>query len=256
MRVRCYPEGNVGLADSYDITPGALGCALRGFSGPGSHPPTEAKVAEALANIAQEYAEEWDLSTSRPQNVCVEPVDDEARALPGWHPAEEDEEDARPFRCFVVTARVEVAWSTVEVATFNPSVKPAVPAEEVKLEAAPIILTTYEVINPSDAVVLDAPSDAVTVAAVAILGVGRYAAKREGFNGPLFLVGGQDEWFREHGGGLTCEAYLLANIAPIAAALKSARYLGQQTSLAPIVDNAHQLAEAMEAKLATSGEPS
>ena len=48
----------------------------------------------------------------------LEPDDDDARVLPGWHPAEAP--DDRPFRLFVARPHVEVTWTTEEVITFNP----------------------------------------------------------------------------------------------------------------------------------------
>ena len=109
-------------------------------------------------------------------------------------------------------------------------------------------LVTYEVINPSDRVLLDATSDEIAVAAVCILGEGRYAAKRDGFSGPLFLFGGHDEWFVEHA-GLDFSDYMAANLAEIGSALRSARYKTDRTSLNRIVDRAHGFARSIEAKL-------
>ena len=91
---------------------------------PGAAPPLPL-VSVALADIAREYAGEWfdEPCAGKEQNICVEPDDGEAETLPGWHPAEEasgyDDEAPRPFRLFVVRARVEVEWSTREVAAFN-----------------------------------------------------------------------------------------------------------------------------------------
>jgi hypothetical protein len=48
-------------------------------------------------------------------NLIVEPLDDEARALGGWH----SDEDSPAYRMFVVTARREITWTANEVATFN-----------------------------------------------------------------------------------------------------------------------------------------
>lgn len=53
-------------------------------------------------------------------NVCVVPLDDEARALGGWH----SDEDSPEFRMYVVTGEVTTTWSSREVESFNPNWKP------------------------------------------------------------------------------------------------------------------------------------
>jgi len=115
MRVRCYPEGREGIADEYEIPPGMLGM----MGAPPGAVPQPHRVTRAIGEVAEIYAEEWDLNTDGQQNICVEPVDDAARALPGWHPP--DEQCAAPFRMFVLTAKVEIEWTAAEVATFNPA---------------------------------------------------------------------------------------------------------------------------------------
>ncbi len=55
------------------------------------------------------------------QHVIVVPLDDEARALPGWH---DDDEDPA-FKMFVLTPTT--TWTAVEVATFNPHHAPPHP---------------------------------------------------------------------------------------------------------------------------------
>lgn len=59
----------------------------------------------------------------------------------------------------------------------------------------------YEVINPSDAVTFEAPSDRIAQLATLLLGEGAYGLERE--DGardvlPIFLFGGADQWLSEH----------------------------------------------------------
>lgn len=53
--------------------------------------------------------------------VIVEPIDDEARALPGWHAPEGPDDE--PFRMYRVAAEVAVRWIVEEVETFRPEPK-------------------------------------------------------------------------------------------------------------------------------------
>lgn len=124
MIVRCYPEGDGEKALRVSVprtpAPGARDAAL------GSPAWTDA----VLLKVAHAYAvAEGAEGGYEPFRLCVEPLDDEARALPGWHPAEEptpfDGEPPRPFRLFVVSAHVEVEWTAREVQTFNPHTKVA-----------------------------------------------------------------------------------------------------------------------------------
>ncbi len=86
MKFRCYKDGDDRARGLYDGTP---------------------------ADAAQAFVGEWN-DDERRVNVVVEPLDDEARALPGWH---RDAESAA-FKMFVVVAHVR--FEATEVETFNP----------------------------------------------------------------------------------------------------------------------------------------
>lgn len=107
MKVRCYPEGRISEVRSYtlDVPADATGRALR-------------ELQRTAQTFAEDYSAEETEDYSRPLNVVLEPDDDDARVLPGWHPAEAP--DDRPFRLFVARPHVEVTWTTEEVITFNP----------------------------------------------------------------------------------------------------------------------------------------
>ena len=61
----------------------------------------------------------------------------------------------------------------------------------------------YELVNPSDAYTFLAPSVLIAAAAVTVVGEGSYGAKPVEDDGsesvPVFLLGGLEEWFKEHG---------------------------------------------------------
>ncbi len=82
MKVRVYPEGDSDAAEDYNDPP---------------------EVA------AQRFAEEWE----KDGNLCVEALDDEARALPGW----KSDEDSPHFKMF--KARVEHRYQVSEVENFR-----------------------------------------------------------------------------------------------------------------------------------------
>ena len=107
----------------------------------------------------------------------------------------------------------------------------------------------FEIVNPSDAATCEAPSDALAVAAVALLSEGRYSARREGFSGPLFLFSGQDEWFVEHT-QTDFVTFAVANKAPIADVLASVKLVRAPTSLNDIVGRAHKMAEQLRRQVA------
>ncbi len=96
MRIRCYPEGDDTTAATYnpELVPG--------------------QACDRLATTVRFYMRERHSDEVGQINIVVEPVDDEARALPGW----QSDVDG-PFRLFVVQARVE--WTAREVVTFNPN---------------------------------------------------------------------------------------------------------------------------------------
>jgi hypothetical protein len=139
MRIRCYPEGDVDRASEYEVGRPDLGIFLLSPTLARQSQPTPERTSSALALYAKTYAEEELASeVDGPVNIVVEPLDDEARALPGWHPPEKltpeeeaaDEDEPLPFRLFVLTARVEVEWSAREVQTFNPNATPAATSGE------------------------------------------------------------------------------------------------------------------------------
>lgn len=108
-------------------------------------------------------------------------------------------------------------------------------------------MLTYEISNPHDEAYIDAPTDVIAVATVAVLGEGKYAAKREGFDGPFFFIGGHDEWFSKHT-GVSCLDFLRAHSGDIAAALRTVRLARERTSLFDMVSTAKRLAEAFASK--------
>ncbi len=112
-------------------------------------------------------------------------------------------------------------------------------------------MNTYEIINPSDRAYCDAPSDAIAVAAIAILSEGRYSVRRNGFTGPLFLFSGHDEWAAAVAGGVTFEAFMIANLAGIADVLASVRLAGERTSENDIAARAHWMAEQLRKSAAS-----
>ena len=62
-------------------------------------------------------------------------------------------------------------------------------------------MTVYEIVNPSDPVTIDAPDDAVAIAAVTLISP-FFAAGREGWTGGLFALKSEDApdtWAREQG---------------------------------------------------------
>jgi len=85
----------------------------------------------------------------------------------------------------------------------------------------------YEIINPSDKVLVTADDDMIAAVAVLVLGRGRYGLRRD--NGDLvlqvFLLGGADEWIAEKGIA-DLEAYLKEHAAELAAVFESAFYGG------------------------------
>lgn len=109
---------------------------------------------------------------------------------------------------------------------------------------------TYEIINPSDQAFCDAPSDALAVLAIAALSEGRYAVKRDGFSGPLFLLGGHDEWFAAHANGATFETFMLANLAGMADVLATVRLAGERSALNDFTARAHKMAEGIRSAAA------
>ena len=100
MKVQCYFEGE-GISPNkmipYDLSP-----------------------AEAAQKFCDHHAD-----GEERQHVCVVPLDEEAKALPGWQA--DDEEPA--FKLFVVTPTT--TWAAREVDTFNISSasEPAPPPE-------------------------------------------------------------------------------------------------------------------------------
>lgn len=102
MKVKCYEEGGDPEAEGedYDLT-GAW--QSRGL---------QSSLLWAAREFAQ-WRDDGDL------NVVVVPVDNEARAIPGWR----SDDDEPQHRLFAVKARVE--WNATEVDTFNPYARTA-----------------------------------------------------------------------------------------------------------------------------------
>lgn len=88
MKVRCYPEGSRYRERTYPLAP-----------------------HDAARQLCIEQDEDREGT-----NVIVEPLDDEARALPGWH----SDEDAAQFKMFRVAPIVSITWEVEEKQTFNP----------------------------------------------------------------------------------------------------------------------------------------
>lgn len=108
-------------------------------------------------------------------------------------------------------------------------------------------MPTYEIINPSDQAHCDAPSDPLAVAAIAMLSEGRYSVRRDGFDGPLFLFSGHDEWFRANAGATDFETFMLANLDAIADVLASVRLARERTSENDFATRAHGMASGIRA---------
>ena len=89
MRVQVYPHGDGQREDTFNL------------------PPVEAVTAYLREAGDNDITE-----------VIVEPLDNEARALPGWHAP--DDRAGLPFKMFRVAAEVRVTWTVDEVATFRP----------------------------------------------------------------------------------------------------------------------------------------
>ncbi len=86
MRVQCYAEGSASVTDEYADTP---------------------------SNAAELFVAEWIDDNDRGPNIVVTPIDDEARALPGWR--SDAEEPA--YMLFLVRATVE--WKAEPVERFG-----------------------------------------------------------------------------------------------------------------------------------------
>jgi hypothetical protein len=89
MKVRCYPDGCEHQACDYNLSPfEAAGAFCRDCKDRGSH------------------------------DIIVEPLDDAAKSMPGWH--KDDDAECGMFRMFKVSAHVQITWTVKEVDTFNP----------------------------------------------------------------------------------------------------------------------------------------
>jgi hypothetical protein len=109
-------------------------------------------------------------------------------------------------------------------------------------------VTVYELINPSDKILFDAPSDAVACACAAVVGEGAYAAHvhETGVDVGGFALFGADDVRARLGGDIG--RFLDEYRAEIVAALRTFRYVRERTSLNRIVDYAHACAGDLEAK--------
>jgi hypothetical protein len=89
----------------------------------------------------------------------------------------------------------------------------------------------------------------LAAAATCIVGGGAYLLKEVGggFDMPLFLFGGVDEWFKEKV-GLTFKEYVDANAGHIAQCLETFEYPHERTSLNDIGREAEKWAKIMHKK--------
>lgn len=103
-------------------------------------------------------------------------------------------------------------------------------------------MTIYELINPSDEIIFDAPDDEVATAAVTLVDdrfgwKNKTSGEEGGFIGVSAMVGALPEE-----AVLALVKVLADRRTEIEEALYSFRYVGIQTSLFSIVDKAHSLA--------------
>ena len=93
MKVKVYPEGDSRSALEFELRP-------------------EAAVKAYLRHLD---------SDADVTNICVDPLDNEARSIGDWH--EPDEPDGLPFKMFRVEPTVVVTWTVEEVDTFRTPAK-------------------------------------------------------------------------------------------------------------------------------------
>lgn len=107
----------------------------------------------------------------------------------------------------------------------------------------------YELINPSDKIYYDAPDQAHSAVATALLsnGYGGKCLDNPEHDSPIFLFTKADNWIFEKT-GLTPDEFIEQNAQSLHDTLKSFRYDTERTSLTKIVSMAHRYAQAIEEK--------
>jgi len=90
---------------------------------------------------------------------------------------------------------------------------------------------TFELVNPYDPALIDAPNSAVAVAAAMAMGGARFAIRdpNSGWTWPNGEA--PDTWFVQES-GMSMEAFLDANRAAVATALERVRLVGSRTCTA------------------------
>jgi hypothetical protein len=101
----------------------------------------------------------------------------------------------------------------------------------------------YELVNPSDHIIIDHDDFEAVVAASLIIGRGKYGLKDEKGETamPIFLMGGTEEWVKETF-NKTLEELIMMELPRLAAALEKF-YAPHPTSLNNIVEYAHAYAK-------------
>ncbi len=98
MKFNCYEEGSLSKAQIVTVRDGTTN-------------PRAMAAAEFCASKSYDYP-----GTS-PVDVIVCPLDDAARALPGWIPGDDD--DPKPYVCVLVTPQRKITWTAEQVHGFN-----------------------------------------------------------------------------------------------------------------------------------------
>ena len=99
----------------------------------------------------------------------------------------------------------------------------------------------YELVNPSDEIYFDAPSDSIAFFCALVVGGGAYAAKRTDTGeviGGFYLLGIEQEAVAKELGE-PVEPFIEANHEAINACFRSFRYIRERSSMNRIVDYAH-----------------
>jgi len=120
-------------------------------------------------------------------------------------------------------------------------------------------VTVYKIINPSDPYHLTADDLVLAAIAACLLGHGKYALEAtDGSEGvPLFLFGGQDEWFAAQGAGSFDAALTAATgqrAEALAEVLESVTIVGTRSSLNDIGEAAARLAVGVRRMVAQAHE--
>lgn len=107
----------------------------------------------------------------------------------------------------------------------------------------------YELINPSDKVIYDAPNKLISGMATLSLsaGYGGDCLDNPEQSSPIFLFGGGSEWLEEQS-GLELEACFKTHAAELVKTLRSFELVGERTSLNDIVTVANKVANNIETR--------